>query len=322
VNGATADTRVGIGSTTPNYLLQVNDNANTQGAIQITAGTATGSTSTDGLLISSNATSANILNRENTNLTLGTNAATRLTITGAGNIGLGNTTPNAQVQLATSTANRKLVLYDVNNDDHQFYGFGVQSGEIRYQTQSTLSNHRFYAGTSTTTSALLMTISGAGNVAITGNLSKASGTFKIDHPLDPENKFLYHSFVESPEMMNVYNGNTETDSEGNSTITLPTYFEALNKDFRYQLTVIGQFAQAIVMKEINDNKFVIKTDKPNVKVSWQVTGVRKDPFAEKNRVVPEVDKAADEKGKYLHPEAYGLPVEKKIGNVNNELNHQ
>jgi hypothetical protein len=43
-----------------------------------------------------------------------------------------------------------------------------------------------------------------GDVDVDGNLSKAGGSFKIDHPLDPANKYLYHSFVESPDMMNVY----------------------------------------------------------------------------------------------------------------------
>jgi hypothetical protein len=41
----------------------------------------------------------------------------------------------------------------------------------------------------------------------------------------------------------------------------------LNRDFRYQLTVIGTFAQAIVVTEIANGSFSIKTDKPNVKVS-------------------------------------------------------
>src|SRR5262245_8440898 len=41
----------------------------------------------------------------------------------------------------------------------------------------------------------------AGSVQITGNLAKGGGSFKIDHPLDPENKYLYHSFIESPDMM-------------------------------------------------------------------------------------------------------------------------
>jgi hypothetical protein len=110
-----------------------------------------------------------------------------------------------------------------------------------------------------------------GDVEVSGNLSKGGGSFKIDHPLDPANKFLYHSFVESPDMMNIYNGNVTTDGNGEATITLPDYFQALNRDFRYQLTVIGQFAQAIVASKINGNHFTIQTDRPNVEVSWQVT---------------------------------------------------
>lgn len=145
----------------------------------------------------------------------------------------------------------------------------------------------------------------SGNVGVTGTLSKGSGTFKIDHPLDPENKYLYHSFVESPDMMNVYNGNTSTDNNGYATVKLPDYFNALNKDYRYQLTVIGTFASAIISKEIQDNTFVIRTDKPNVKVSWQVTGVRQDKFANAHRVVAEVEKEAEMKGKYLYPTEMG-----------------
>ncbi len=155
----------------------------------------------------------------------------------------------------------------------------------------------------------------SGAVNVPGTLTKGSGTFKIDHPQDPENKYLYHSFVESPDMMNVYNGNIVTDATGVAIVSLPEYFESLNKDFRYQLTVIGEFAQAIVFKKIANNQFQIKTDKPNIEVSWQVTGIRKDPFAEKNRIVPEVEKTGSEKGKYLHPEAYGLPLDKGVNYV-------
>lgn len=152
-----------------------------------------------------------------------------------------------------------------------------------------------------------------GNVNITGSIAKGSGTFKIDHPLDPANKYLYHSFVESPDMMNIYNGNVTTDANGVATVTLPGYFEALNKDFRYQLTTIGTFAQAIVAEKVQGNQFVIKTDKPNVEVSWQVTGIRKDKYAEANRVVPEVEKEEQYKGYYVHPTEYGQPEEKGIG---------
>jgi hypothetical protein len=155
----------------------------------------------------------------------------------------------------------------------------------------------------------------SGNVEITGSIAKGSGTFKIDHPLDPENKYLYHSFVESPDMMNIYNGNVTTDANGYATVTMPDYFDALNKDFRYQLTAIGTFAQAIVGKEMNGNQFVIRTSEPNVKVSWQVTGVRQDKYANAHRVVPEVEKEPQYKGYYLHAEEWGKPANRSIGSL-------
>jgi len=152
-----------------------------------------------------------------------------------------------------------------------------------------------------------------GNVNVNNTLSKGAGTFKIDHPLDPENKYLYHSFVESPDMMNVYNGNVITDANAIAVIDLPDYFMALNKDYRYQLTVIGTFAQAIIKEEVSNNKFVIQTSEPNIKVSWQVTGIRQDAYANKNRIQVEVDKSPEEKGYFLHPEALGKAVSKRIG---------
>jgi len=152
----------------------------------------------------------------------------------------------------------------------------------------------------------------AGNLTVKGNVSKGGGSFKIDHPLDPANKYLSHSFVESPDMMNVYNGNITTDRHGFATVNLPDYFEALNGDFRYQLTVIGQFAQAIVARKISANRFVIRTNKPNVEVSWQVTGVRHDAYANRYRIPVEEDKALSEQGYYLHPEVFGQPESKSL----------
>jgi hypothetical protein len=138
------------------------------------------------------------------------------------------------------------------------------------------------------------------------------GTFKIDHPLDPANKYLYHSFVESPDMMNIYNGNITTDENGDAVVEMPEYFDALNKDFRYQLTVIGTFAQAIIASKVKGNRFAIKTNAPNVEVSWMVTGVRRDAYANKNRVQVEEDKSERERGYYLHPEVFNQPEEKSI----------
>ncbi len=157
-----------------------------------------------------------------------------------------------------------------------------------------------------------------GNVEVNGTLTKSAGAFRIDHPLDPANKYLQHSFVESPDMMNIYNGNVTTDNEGLAVVQLPDYFEALNMDFRYQLTVIGQFAQAIVAEEIKDNRFTVMTDKPNVRVSWQVTGVRNDRFAQQNRLQVEVEKSDRERGYYLNPELLGLSEDEHVNRKQRE----
>jgi hypothetical protein len=152
-----------------------------------------------------------------------------------------------------------------------------------------------------------------GTVNVNGTFTAGDKKFKIDHPLDPANKYLYHTSVESSEMMNIYTGNITTDASGVATVQLPEWFEALNTDFRYQLTAIGQFAQAIVASEISGNKFSIRTDKPNVKVSWQVTGVRHDAFANANQIPVEVEKASADRGHYLYPEAFGQPATARIG---------
>ncbi len=157
-----------------------------------------------------------------------------------------------------------------------------------------------------------------GDVSVLGTLSKSAGAFRIDHPLDPENKYLQHSFVESPDMKNIYDGNVVTDDNGFATVKLPDWFEALNSDFRYQLTVIGEFAQAIVTEKIKDGQFTIQTEKPHIEVSWQVTGIRKDAFANANRVKVELEKPPAERGRYLYPELLGLDASLKIGILSDE----
>jgi hypothetical protein len=146
----------------------------------------------------------------------------------------------------------------------------------------------------------------AGNAHVSGTLSKGAGSFKIDHPLDPENKYLQHSFVESPDMMNVYNGNVTLGANGEATVTLPDYFEVLNKDFRYQLTAIGTPGPNLyIASKVANNQFRIAGGNSGMEVSWQVTGIRQDPYANANRIEVEVVKNANERGKYVHPEAWG-----------------
>ncbi len=149
-----------------------------------------------------------------------------------------------------------------------------------------------------------------GNVQITGTLTKGAGAFKIDHPLDPQNKYLYHSFVESSDMMGIYTGNVALNQQGEATLILPDWFDALNRDFRYQLTAIGAPAPNLYIAEpIKNNRFKIAGGQPKMTVSWQVTGVRHDPYSELHRIPVEEMKPEEERGKYLHPLAYGKPQE-------------
>ncbi|MCL4863915.1 MAG: hypothetical protein KJZ93_31195, partial [Caldilineaceae bacterium] len=150
-----------------------------------------------------------------------------------------------------------------------------------------------------------------GDVNVNGTLSKSAGAFRIDHPLDPENKYLSHSFVESPDMMNVYNGNVTLDDNGEAWVQLAEWFEALNRDFRYQLTPIGAPGPNLYIAEtVQDNRFKIAGGAPGMTVSWQVTGIRHDPYAEANRIEVETNKRPDEQGKYLAPLEWGQPEEK------------
>ena len=160
------------------------------------------------------------------------------------------------------------------------------------------------------------------NVTVTGNahvvstLSKGSGSFVIDHPLDPRNKLLYHSFVESPDVKNLYDGIAVLDAKGEAVIELPSYFMALNKDFRYLATPLGEPAPNLHLKRdvrksflgiSGSPVFVIAGGTLGQKVSWQVTGIRHDPLIKANPIVVEVEKGPNAlvpKGEYLIPEVY------------------
>jgi hypothetical protein len=128
------------------------------------------------------------------------------------------------------------------------------------------------------------------DLIVSGSISKGSGSFLIDHPMDPKNKYLEHSFVESPDMLDVYTGTALLDSHGEAGVRLPDYFQALNRDFRYELTCIGAYAPVFIKKEISNNEFTIAGGRPKIQVSWIVTGVRKDAYAIKHPIVVERDK--------------------------------
>src|SRR5262249_34244900 len=147
--------------------------------------------------------------------------------------------------------------------------------------------------------------------------STGTKSFRIDHPLDPENKYLLHYCCEGPEPINAYRGMVETDASGEAWINLPDYFAEINRDPTYHLTVVDNtdrptFVQAKIAREIENNRFKIRTSAPHTKVSWRVEAVRNDLWVRMRGAPVEVEKDATERGKYQHPEFYNLPPENGI----------
>ena len=196
---------------------------------------------------------------------------------------------DAALRFAKNGVNQWNIRNNPANDDYQIFELG--GGGERMKIQNT-----------------------TGTVVVNGNFTALGvKAFTMDHPLDPNNKTLMHAAIESNEVLNAYSGNAITDDNGNVIVFLPDYFEAINKDFRYQLTVIGTFAQAIINKEVKNNQFEIETNKPNVKVSWEVKGVRNDEHMKKFPFVAVAEKLVNDKGQYVDPPAYNLPESKRVG---------
>jgi hypothetical protein len=152
-----------------------------------------------------------------------------------------------------------------------------------------------------------------GDVHVAGNLSKTGGGFTIDHPQDPGNKYLHHSFVESAERKNIYDGVAVLDEQGQAEVVLPGWFEALNRDLRYQLTALGSPAPNLhISREVSGGRFAIAGGAANQRICWQVTGVRDDQWARAHRLATEEDKSEDERGLYLHPQLHGSDKDHSI----------
>ena len=152
----------------------------------------------------------------------------------------------------------------------------------------------------------------SGNVTVSGTLSAAVKHFKIDHPLDPSNKFLVHASVESSELKTIYDGSVTLDSKGEAAVLLPPWFQALNGEFRYQLTCVGGYAPVFIAHKIQNNQFKIAGGTAGLEVDWQVTGVRHDAYAQAHPLDVEVEKPAQERGYYLHPELFGQAAQKGL----------
>jgi hypothetical protein len=152
-----------------------------------------------------------------------------------------------------------------------------------------------------------------GRVEVTGLFTGPDKRFRIDHPSDPQNNYLSHSAVESNKRKNVYDDVAQLDADGTASVDLPEWFEALNGDFRYQLTALGGAAPNLhVAEEVYENRFQIAGGEGGMKVCWQVAGTRKDPWAAANPFEVEEEMTQEERGRYMQPSLYGAPEEQNV----------
>jgi hypothetical protein len=167
-----------------------------------------------------------------------------------------------------------------------------------------------------------------------GNFAASGGkAFRIDHPADPEHKYLLHYCTESPEVLNFYSGKVTLNGQGEATIDLPPYFARINKDPRYLLTPIGAAMPLLhVAGEISDDalaqgaaaapadpvptcSFRIAGGAPNAKVSWRVEALRNDRWVQAHGAPVEVEKDGPERGTYQHPDLYNQTPETSAFNA-------
>jgi len=269
-----------------------------------------------------------------------TNFTSRMSVLQNGQVGIGTQNPAAQLAVVAPATGHPAIYSQAGDavsgtgqdgsdgidaygsagdDSSSFTGSGgtggiFQGGAGHFGGYGIYVTGGFSAASGANTAAGIF----EGDVLITGTLYGGTVS-RIDHPLDPANKFLSHSAVESSDMKTIYDGNVTTDANGEAVVQLPDWFEALNRDFRYQLTTIGQPAQAWIASKIANHAFAIRTDKPNVEISWQVTGIRQDAWANAHRMPVEQMKSEQERGFYLAPELFGAPPEKSIASASHPV---
>jgi hypothetical protein len=151
-----------------------------------------------------------------------------------------------------------------------------------------------------------------GDVVITGSLSKGSGSFVIDHPLDPENKLLRHNFVESPENLLIYRGRVSLNASGEGTVQLPDYFKALTKEEEATVTLTSIGKPFLTGYDwLPDHSGFTAYGVAGRDVSWVVYADRDDPVIRQLARPVEEDKGPGsrfcDRGKLLYPKAYGYP---------------
>jgi hypothetical protein len=170
---------VGIGITNPSNILQIGNGGRLRIANSITDYTLLGTTDPDGttntrIVISGNTRSGYSGNIEYVATSTGSHiwitesSTERMRLNSSGFLGIGTNAPNASLQLANIVSNRRLVLYESANNDHQFTGLGTNSG-LTFQNPNTSDSFQFRAGTSSSSSNELMRLTGNGQLLINTN---------------------------------------------------------------------------------------------------------------------------------------------------------
>lgn len=226
---------------------------------------------------------------------LQTNGSTRLFIESGGKVGIGTTSPIHRLQVTATGSENAIQGYSPS-------GIGVYAVSA--------SNNGIFAQSSVSYAGYF-----SGNVFVTGSLSKGSGSFVIDHPLDPENKTLRHNFVESPENLLIYRGKAQLDGQGEALVYLPDYFQALTKEDEasIHLTPVGRPFLTGAEWNTDFTAIIIYGDQ-NREVFWEVLADRDDPVIHELGKPVEEEKGGQntlcEKGLLLYPAAYGFPESK------------
>lgn len=199
--------------------------------------------------------------------------------------------PGRQIALAASDGTRKHILASFNGSGSNknmivFYLWtdaqGVNDDGITQCLQITPGT-TFHIGD----------VDVSGSLAVVGAVSKGSGTFKIDHPLDPANKDLYHGFVESPRYDLIYRGSAKLVG-GRAYVSIddasgmtPGTFEALTQNAQghaWNESGYGDNWDLVRVVEIRDGMVHIASNNPgsDIQVGWMVVAERADAFIKYN----------------------------------------